>query len=100
MNRIRIVTVILSVAVGVLLSTSYRMAMDLHKSERLEGVGGVEVYRAQRVAALLAMKDKLNVRDPEVRRLQLDEIDQQIAEIESEPVWELGPELKIKRNVK
>jgi hypothetical protein len=76
------------------------MVIDLQKSERLEGVGGVETYRLQRVAVLTAMKDKLNVKDPEVRREQLDEIDRQIAEIESEPVWELGEELKIKRNVK
>lgn len=100
MVRLRLAVAVLGFAVGCMVAVSYQTAMRLHKSEQMDAVGGIETYRSQRVAALLAMKEKLNVRDPEVRRLQMDEIDQQIADIENEPVWELGQELKIKRKAK
>jgi len=95
--KLRIATAILSVFTGCLLGWSCKLTMDLARSERLEAVGGVETYRSQRVAALHAMKSKINVTDPVVRQAQMDELDRLIGEIDREATEELGGEMKIER---
>lgn len=94
MIRIRIATAILTVAVAGLFGWSCRLMQDLRESERMEAVGGVETYRSQRVAALRAMKDKLDIKAPDVRRAQMDEIDRMISEIENETTEEIGEEAR------
>lgn len=92
--RIRIFTYIITAIVGISVGFSAKLACDLARSERLDAVGGVETYKRERVQALLALKEKVNVTDPEVRTRELEAIDQQIAEIENEGVEEVGSELR------
>lgn len=94
MTKLRIAYVLANIAVVSLIVTSCKLALDLDRSERLEAVGGVETYRAQRVAHLLALKDKLSISDPEVRERELTAIDRQIDEIENEVTDELGDEVR------
>ena len=93
-TRIRIFGYIVTTLVGIMVGYSAKLAYDLARSERLDAVGGVETYKRERVAALLALKDKVNVTDPEVRKQELDAIDRQISEIENEVVEEWGNEMR------
>jgi hypothetical protein len=93
-TRIRIFTYIVTAIVGVAVGYSAKLAYDLAQSERLDAVGGVETYKRERVAALLALKEKVAITDPEVRTRELESIDRQISEIENEGVEEVGAELR------
>lgn len=93
-TKIRIATFLATIVVGGLLGQSCRLIYDLNKSDKLEAIGGVETYRAQRVANLLALKDKLSISAPEVRRQEMDAIDRQISDIENEVTEEYGSELR------
>lgn len=93
-TRIRIFTYIVTAIVGVAVGYSGKLAYDLAQSERLDAVGGVETYKRERVAALLALKGKIGVVDPEVRTQELEAIDRQISEIENEGTEEVGAELR------
>jgi hypothetical protein len=93
-TRIRIFTYIVTAIVGVAVGYSAKLAYDLAQSERLDAVGGVETYKRERVQALLALKDKIGVTDPEVRIQELESIDRQISEIENEGTEELGNEMR------
>ena len=93
-TRIRIFTYIVTAIVGVAVGYSGKLAYDLAQSERLDAVGGVETYKRERVQALLALKEKVNVTDPQVRTQELEAIDRQISEIENEGVEEVGAELR------
>jgi hypothetical protein len=93
-TRIRIFTYIVTAIVGIAVGYSGKLAYDLAQSERLDAVGGVETYKRERVQALLALKEKVNVTDPEVRTRELESIDRQISEIENEGVDELGNEIR------
>ena len=94
MTRIRVATFLATVTVGALLGQSRRLMYDLDKSDKLEAIGGVDVYRRDRVAALVALKEKIDIRDPVIRQQELDAIDRQISEIENETVDEYGAELR------
>lgn len=94
MTRLKIAYIIANATVVGLVATSCKLALDLNRSERLDAVGGVETYRAQRVANLLALKDKLSISAPEVRRQEMDAIDRQISDIENEVTEEYGSELR------
>jgi len=93
-TRIRIFGYAVTLAVGVLVGYSAKLAYDLARSERLDAVGGVETYKRERVQALLALKEKIRITDPEVRNRELEAIDRQISEIENETVDEYGQELR------
>jgi hypothetical protein len=93
-TRIRIFTYIVTAIVGVAVGYSAKLAYDLAQSERLDAVGGVETYKRERVAALLALKEKVAITDPEVRTRELESIDRQISEIENEGTEELGNEMR------
>lgn len=94
MTKLRIAYIIANVTVIGMVATSCKLALDLNRSERLDAVGGVETYRAQRVANLLALKDKVSISDPEVRERELAAIDRQIDEIENEVTEEIGEEAR------
>ena len=93
-TRIRIFTYIVTAIVGIAVGYSGKLAYDLARSERLDAVGGVETYKRERVQSLLALKEKVNVTDPQVRTQELEAIDRQISEIENEGVEEVGAELR------
>ena len=94
MTRIRVATFLATVTVGGLLGQSCRLMYDLDKSDKLEAIGGVDVYKRDRVAALVALKEKIDIKDPVIRQQELDAIDRQISEIENETVDEYGAELR------
>lgn len=94
MNRMKVATFLVTVAVGGLLGQSCRLIYDLNQSDKLEAIGGVETYKRDRVAALLALKEKVAITDPVVRQQELDAIDRQISEIEKETTDEYGQELR------
>lgn len=93
-TRIRIFTYVVTAIVGVAVGYSAKLAYDLARSERLDAVGGVETYKRERVQALIALKEKIAVVDPEVRKQELEAIERQISEIENEGVDEIGAETR------
>lgn len=93
-TKIRIATFLATIVVGGLLGQSCRLIYDLNKSDKLEAIGGVETYRAQRVANLLALKGKISIPAPDVRQQEIDSIDRQISDIENEVTEEMGAEAR------
>ena len=62
--------------------------------EKMNAIGGVEAYKAQRIAALKSIRDRVSAKDPIVRQQEADAIDRQISEIENEVTEEFGQELR------
>lgn len=70
------------------------------RSPDMNAVGGVQVYRSQRLIHLKRLRENLHVSDPVVRAREIADIDAQIQELETGGNdIELGPEVKIERVV-
>lgn len=94
MIRLRIATALLASFTIALFIYSCRLTHELAESEKLHAIGGVEVYKSQRIAALKSIRDRITIQDPVLRQQEIDAIDRQISEIENEVTEEMGQEMR------
>jgi hypothetical protein len=90
--KTRLIVIVLNACV---LALAWTHVSEWSKVDRFSGVGGPEVYRAERRAQLEGARKRLEHLSPEVRERELAAIDDQIQELDRNlPADELGEEAR------